>query len=80
MAVMMTLGTMTSKVQKVGWIGQAVIVSIGSIVGALFALALVPVGANLHDSEHLEHAIWMWSIASCGALAGGLLFSWIQDR
>jgi hypothetical protein len=69
---------MNSKVQKVGWIGQAVIVSVGSVIGALLALELAPIVVSLHGVEPGQQAIWMWCIASCGAIAGGLLFSWVK--
>lgn len=71
---------MKSKVQKVGWIGQAVIVSIGSIFGAFLASELAPIAVSLHGMEPGQQAIWMWCIASCGAIAGGLFFSWLKDR
>lgn len=70
---------MGTNVQKVGWIGQAVIVAIGSIVGAFFANLLVPTPL-MHVGDARQAAIWAWCVASCGAIAGGLLFSWIKDR
>jgi hypothetical protein len=70
---------MGTNVQKFGWIGQAVIVAIGSIFGAFLANTFVPTPL-IHGEDARQAAIWAWCVASCGVIAGGLLFSWIKDR
>jgi len=70
---------MDSEFKRVGWVGQAVIVGFGSLVGVLFASLLFPTPMSHGDAA--GHAVvWAWVVMSCGAIAGGLLFSWIKDR
>ncbi|NLS91122.1 MAG: hypothetical protein GXX96_02940 [Planctomycetaceae bacterium] len=57
---------------------SSVIVAIGSVIGAFFALVLlVPPVVNRYGSTD---ALRDWMLMSVGAIVGGVLFSWARKR
>lgn len=69
---------MTERV-KAGWVAQAIIAALGSTLGAIVAMTFAPTPMHI-TGDSTNPGIVTWVYASCGAIAGGLLFSWLKDR
>jgi hypothetical protein len=69
---------MASTAHKLGWIAQALIVSLGCIIGAFFGSVLA--GPDMGVGGPEVYRIQAWCILSTGAIAGGWLFSWAKDK
>jgi hypothetical protein len=66
-------------VQKNGPVVSAVIVAVGSLVGAGLTSVFLPTVVDGHG-HFVEHAVWTWVLCSIGAVLGGLFFSWAGKR
>ena len=67
-------------VQKNGPVVSAVIVAMGSLIGAAVASFFTHLTALNQHGYPASTAFCDWLICSAGAVVGGLVFSWVGKR